>query len=188
MSPVKGSVGRDRYWPAVVGYVLALLAVQPFLGYGVDWWKETLGETSLEVTAYVAVAVGAGAILAVAARVAARTRAVERLWLVVALALYGAGTMTAGAPQERLHYLGYGLMAAMFYVGLRDHTASLTVSRHAFAGALVGGSAIGLLDECLQIAWPRRYFDWKDVGMNALAVLLGLLVTIPAYRAAGRRD
>ena len=54
------------------------------------------------------------------------------------------------------------------------------------AGALVAGSLIGLADELLQILWPRRYFDWADVGMNVVAVGLGLLVAIPAWRAVNR--
>lgn len=183
-----GARRNDRYWGLVSAYVFALLSVQPFLGYGVDWWKQTLGGTSLAVTAWALVALGAGAMLAVAVRVLPRTRGVERLWLLFAVVLYGAGTLTAGAPQERLHYLGYGLMAVMLYVGLQGRTRSSTLSRFAFVGSLSLGSAIGLLDEGLQILWPRRYFDWKDVGMNALAVLLGLLVVLPAYRAAGRAD
>lgn len=185
MSPASA---HGRYWTAVAVYVVGMLSVQPFLGYGVDWWKASLGETSLAVTAWVVVGLGGLAMLGIALRIGPRASRLERVWLVVALPLYAVGTMTAGAPQERLHYLGYGLMAAMFYVGLRGRTTAPSLSRFAFAGAFLGGSAVGLLDETLQIFWPRRYFDWKDVGMNALAVLLGLLVTLPTYRAAGRRD
>jgi hypothetical protein len=52
--------------------------------------------------------------------------------------------------------------------------------------AFVLGSLIGYADELLQILWPRRYFDWADVGMNIAAVGLRLLVAVPARRATGR--
>jgi hypothetical protein len=50
----------------------------------------------------------------------------------------------------------------------------------------LAGSSIGFLDELLQIIWPRRYFDWADVGMNVVAVGLGLLVAIPTWSALNR--
>ncbi|MCH2279365.1 MAG: VanZ family protein [Vicinamibacterales bacterium] len=54
------------------------------------------------------------------------------------------------------------------------------------SGVFLAGSSIGLLDELLQIIWPRRYFDWADVGMNVVAVGLGLLVAIPTWSALNR--
>jgi VanZ family protein len=54
--------------------------------------------------------------------------------------------------------------------------------------AFLVGASIGLIDELLQIAWPRRYFDWADVAINGLSVGLGLLVAIPLWRALQRRQ
>lgn len=78
-------------------------------------------------------------------------------------------------PEERVHFLQYGLMALL--------------ARHAYAGgnerprirvsmvvACLLTSGLGLLDECLQGLVPSRIFDWRDVGMNAGAAVTALLL------------
>lgn len=172
--------GSRGYWTTVGAYTVGMLLIQSFMGYGIDWFKANLGEALLDATAYGLVGIGAVAGVAVGWRLWPRTRTLERLWLGGALLLYGAGTLTARYPQERLHYLGYGILAWLVYFGLAGRT------RHAVVFTALGGSAVGLLDELLQIVWPRRYFDWADVGMNVLSVLLGLLAAIPAWRASRR--
>ena len=55
----------------------------------------------------------------------------------------------------------------------------------AFAGyatAAALASVIGLGDELLQGVTPGRYYDLRDVGMNALGAMLGVLV-LAAVRA-----
>ena len=109
----------------------------------------------------------------------------------VALMLYGVGTFSARNPQERLHYLGYGLLAMLLYVGFvrlfeTDKERGGGSVFAPAAAALVVGSLVGYADELLQIIWPRRYFDWADVGMNIVAVGLGLLVAIPVWNALRR--
>jgi VanZ family protein len=104
--------------------------------------------------------------------------------------LYGLGTLTARFPQERLHYLGYGLLAGLLYAGWRGVASAAAATtaggsewlRPALLTVLVG-SGIGLLDELLQILWPRRYFDWADVLINVLSVAVGVIVAIPVVSA-----
>ena len=117
--------------------------------------------------------------------------------MAAALAVYGLGTLSARNPQERLHYLGYGLLAVLLYIGFARDPSRRRASQQAVApggflvpalAALVVGSGIGMLDELLQIPWPRRYFDWADVGINVLSVGLGLLVAIPVWSALERRS
>ncbi len=180
-------------------YIVALLSIQSTMGYGIDKFKELWGDGALEVVAYLIV--GAGALVVVWAvwTVWARCSAAERAWIGLALLLYAAGTLNARYPQERLHYLGYGLLAILLYVGFaRDRAARdrATVDGVASGGrpaelapafaAFVLGCAVGFADELLQILWPRRYFDWADVGMNVVAVGLGLLVAIPLWNALRR--
>jgi hypothetical protein len=166
------------------------------MGWGIDLFKELWGVGALEVVAYALVAVGAAAVLWLGSRVWTRCTLAERAWIAVALVAYGVGTMSARNPQERLHYLGYGMLAALLYVGFaRDRQAPRSDENDdgVPAGALVPaalafvlGSLIGYVDELLQILWPRRYFDWADVGMNIVAVALGLLVAGPVWRATRR--
>jgi hypothetical protein len=185
MSAPLAGVSRRRYWAWIAIYVVVLLTVQSAMGYGIDLFKERWGEAALSVVAYVIAALGAAGAVWIGARAWARCTAGERIWIAVALLVYAAGTLTARYPQERLHYLGYGLLAALLYFGFaRDRTPL------PWAAALLTGCAIGYADELLQILWPRRYFDWADVAMNVVAVALGLVLVIPLWRATarGRQD
>ena len=191
--------GRDgrRYWIGVGVYVVVLLAVQSVMGLGIDKFKELWGVGALEVVAYLIVGTGAGCVVVVGARLWSYSSAAERAWIGAALVVYGLGTLSARNPQERLHYVGYGILAVLLYIGFaRDRSerrprqevrAAASFVLPAMAAFAVG-SGIGMLDEVLQLAWPRRYFDWADVGINALSVGLGLLIAIPVWNALSARS
>jgi len=188
-----------RYWRGVLTYIVVLLSVQSAMGYGIDKFKELWGEGALEVVAYLIVAAGALVVMWVGLTVWARCSVADRAWIGLALLLYAVGTLNARYPQERLHYLGYGLMAILLYIGFaRDRVGSTPDPGSGVASgghrgfvapalaAFVVGCLVGFADELLQILWPRRYFDWADVGMNVVAVGLGLLVAVPLWNALRR--
>lgn len=187
--PLAG-VTRRGYWTGVSVYVVLLLATQSVMGLGIDKFKELWGVDALGVVVYVIVFAGAAGVLWIGWKVWVRCSVAERAGIGVALLLYGVGTFNARNPQERLHYLGYGLLAMLLYVGFARHRetdAESGIGRaFAPAAALVIGSLVGYADELLQIIWPRRYFDWADVGMNVVAVGLGLLVAVPVWNALQR--
>lgn len=188
MNGTLSGAGSRHYRGWVAAYVVVLLLAQSVMGFGIDKFKELWGERALEVVAYTIVAAGAIGVIWIGGRVWARCTGPERVWMVLALAAYGVGTMTARYPQERLHYLGYGVLAGLLYVGSAGdrRPGESDNIRGAVVAALLMGCAIGLLDELLQIVWPRRYFDWADVAMNFVSVALGLLVAIPAWSALRR--
>ena len=186
-APLAATTAR-RYWTGVGIFIVVLLLTQSVMGFGIDKFKELWGDQALEVVAYLIVAVGAVGVAWVGWRLWARCAISDRVWISVALVAYGIGTSMARYPQERLHYLGYGLLAVLLYLGLaryRGESATGSAVVPALAALLVG-SLVGFADELLQIVWPRRYFDWADVGMNVIAVGLGLLVAIPVWNALNR--
>ncbi len=165
------------------------------MGYGIDGFKQLWGEDALEVVASLIVVAGGLAVLWAGTKIWARCTGVELASIALGLALYGAGTFTARYPQERLHYLGYGLLSILLYIGFRrsrgadsGRASALRSTLFAAAAAVALGTAVGFTDELLQILWPRRYFDWADVAMNVVAVSGGLLVAIPLANALRRED
>jgi len=84
-------------------------------------------------------------------------------------------------PVERVHLIEYGV------VGLLAHRAL----RHRFTGgdrtllAVLITLNVGLGDELIQGLLPRRFYDTKDIVVNALAGLLGVLAA--AILARGRK-
>ncbi|MBI4125426.1 MAG: VanZ family protein [Deltaproteobacteria bacterium] len=73
-------------------------------------------------------------------------------------------------PVERLHFIEYALLFAVWF----------RVLRHFFKGIGLYGAAlwwvclIGLLDEGIQKILPNRHFDWDDIYLNVFGSLLGL--------------
>ncbi len=190
------SVGSRAYWAGVAAYIGGLFAVQPRLGFWVDAFKERWGDAALGNVATLVVAVGGALAVVLLARVWAVTTAGERALLALGLVLYVLGTWWLDIPQERLHYIEYGGLAALMYCGLvtpsSPHADASSSGGFgwvtAAALAVLATAAVGYLDELTQgWFWERRYYDSRDVQLNARAGALGVLVAAPAWRALCRR-
>ncbi len=71
-------------------------------------------------------------------------------------------------PEEAVHFLEYGLLSYLLFQALRHHYDDIAI----YFSAFFLGSFIGIIDEIFQWITPQRYWDFRDVGLNALAVLL----------------
>ncbi len=96
-----------------------------------------------------------------------RVRRISRyLWLVAGGGLYAYFTIQLRQhPEEAVHFLEYGALAYFFFRALssriRDRTIYITV--------VLSVLFVGTLDEFIQWLMPERYWDYRDVGINALA-------------------
>jgi hypothetical protein len=121
------------------------------------------------------------------------------------MGLVGAGVVATGTwlwlclPVERRKPAGWGLLAVIFCLVLLAWLQPLLIERshlimYGVLGVLswrmlghwLGGgqrllwavflaSSIGWLDELGQWLHPDRFFDWRDVGTNTAASILGVL-------------
>jgi len=86
--------------------------------------------------------------------------------------LAGAATVIYGAlvaylrvvPNEIIHLAEYGVLSLLTW-----WTLAPIAGRRAPWTALALTSLVGLLDEWTQGATPGRFFDWRDVAVNAVA-------------------
>jgi VanZ family protein len=92
----------------------------------------------------------------------------------VAIGAAYARTVRTGDPEvdmvEAFHFVQYGLVAYLFYRAWRG--------RPDFSGVLLAacaGIAVGIADEWVQWMVPGRVGEMHDVGLNAVAVVCGLL-------------
>ena len=76
-------------------------------------------------------------------------------------------------PAERLHLVEYGFMGFVFLRALRIDFAAPNAYIMSFALTVL----VGFGDECIQWVLPQRFFELKDVQLNAISGALGLLVT-----------
>ena len=87
----------------------------------------------------------------------------------------------APIPAERLHLVEYGLVGFFLYRALRLDLKPGKAYFCSFALTVT----VGFVDECIQWVLPQRYFEMKDVQLNAISGALGLLVV---YFTTGARE
>jgi hypothetical protein len=153
----------------------ALILSSPFIRDIRDWIRATFpGQYATIVGTAVAVAIGL-ALLAAGARI--RDRRLLRyaaiavaLALGTAYALWNAQGIAEVDAVERVHFVEYGLVTLLFYRVWRPRG---DVSM--FVMPLLAGIGVGTLEEWLQWFIPGRVGDMRDVFLNGVAIVCGLL-------------
>ena len=170
-------------WALLASYVALIYASLPFGPWvGLRLLRTGVGSWLLGPGVAVIVVVGAVVLAIVLRRRQAPPWAYAAV--VVAAAGYGLAFSTLRAQRlERTHLPEYGLVAWLAWRAL-DPRGRGEPRTYAAAAALA--AAIGLGDELLQAVVPGRYYDIRDVAMNAVGALLGTLV-ISAVRAGDAR-
>ncbi len=115
-----------------------------------------------------------------------RTSSKGRLTLRLALIalLTAVALFMKGLPEERLHFLTYGLLGWMICWSLESGQQNRLrgAAGWLFAGVLVW--LAGGIDECIQWWLPGRVFDIRDILFNGIAGMLG----ISLFATGIRRD
>ena len=153
-------------------YVLVIYLTLPFAPYIVDGLRFVFGENF----GYVISGVLFSALIMIIwwvrkFLVNARTR----FWTFFLACTGGAIILLMEIPAERVHFLQYGILGFAL-------TRLWEKPRGYFLGFIIG-ALLGLGDELIQgilqvqtlLPLPRRYFEWKDVGMNAFGAFLGVV-------------
>lgn len=174
LAPVyqRWGAARSKAWGLAVGYIAFVYCTIPILpqvwGALADYTEGSVRYLGIAIVALV----GAGLIAGV------WRRARGRRWKV----LLGLGLIApiyayllyeyAKFPAERLHLVEYGFMGYVLLRGLRFDLRPALAYLVSFALAVL----IGIGDECIQWALPQRFFEVKDIQLNALSAALGLLL------------
>lgn len=153
-------LGRLLAWGALAGVVLTVLGLA---AAGVAVWAF---RQRLNLRQIVAVALAAGLFL----------------WIAASLRIV----------QERLHLVQYAVLAGVLNAALREHSSPVGGAPDSHRpdwhrpelwpalGAVLLTAAVGWADEGLQGLMPHRYYDLRDVGLNAVGglILVGGLVAV----------
>jgi hypothetical protein len=107
------------------------------------------------------------------------------VWLGLISAFYVYFTLKLWAnPEEAIHFIQYGLLGFFLFRALHHHIDDNGIY---LAGFLLG-TLIGTFDEILQWIVPGRYFDLRDVGLNALSSALFQILLWKGIRPKLRHD
>ena len=100
---------------------------------------------------------------------------------IVYLALWGA----LERFEERIHLLQYGLLGAILFRAfvLQARQSRRGLWRRPALGAFLLASALGWLDEGIQHLLPNRYYDLRDVGLNAVSAAVAVALVALRRRA-----
>jgi len=151
-------------WIWVVMFTLFVYATLP-VGPRVWRWftaSSTFWSNNVAVVGLILVGVGAIWIGARRANLSARSLAVG-----VAIAITYAACLRFVnlTPAEKTHFLYYGFLAFLVHQAMQQHLDGVAL----YAGVVALVAILGLGDELIQYALPGRFFEWKDVGLNALS-------------------
>jgi len=101
------------------------------------------------------------------------------LWLAVVALIYVFYTLKLWKrPEEAIHFLEYGLLGFLLFQALRHHIHDKGIYLIAF----LFGALTGIFDEALQWMIPRRVWDFRDLGLNALSVGLFQVAILKGIR------
>ena len=90
--------------------------------------------------------------------------------------------------EERSHLIEYGVLGVFVYAALAERAGQRRRVPMPAVVAVLATSAVGLLDECLQLFVPGRVFDPWDILFNVLAGALAVGASVAlgwARRRAG---
>ena len=107
---------------------------------------------------------------------------VKRILLVLVLAFYASGMVILKIPEERIHLVQYGVLA---YLVFNAFTVDCT-GQQSFGLAFCVTLGLGWGDEIIQSFTPGRFYDNKDVILNGVSGLLGLVLTFLRISKDGR--
>lgn len=101
------------------------------------------------------------------------------VWLFLITGTYTYFTLKLiSAPVEAAHFLEYGLLGFFLFKALSHHVRDKSIYFTATLFALL----VGTFDEIIQWIIPLRYWDFRDVGFNALSGALFQLTLLKVVK------
>ena len=169
---------RSRLWSLIWAYVALIYMTLPVMRFLLQTLRELLGPEGLSL--------GFNAVLILAA-CSLMLIAIKRGWralvlLCIPLGIIGVSAIQLDIPEERVHFLQYGILGILVVFTLRRWSIPL------FLIAAVFVAMVGAVDELIQWALPNRVGDLRDVLINTVAGVLGVTMGIilrPPSRSKG---
>lgn len=167
---------RKQYWALAMGWTLVIYATLYPVRPVCEFLKKTI-PFDLWVNIFLVACLSG--IVMLFFRKYKVTDFLRYVLLLIVFSGYVYGLTTITYPEEKIHFIEYGLLAYLIFRALRlDHGA-----RAAYAGAFALTAVLGWGDEGIQHLLPNRYYQTSDVVLNAVSGLLGLILVYAFQRA-----
>jgi len=111
-------------------------------------------------------------------------RLLSYLLLIVILGCYAVGLFIIPYPEEKWHFMEYGILAYLIFKACRvDFQEGIS-----YFLSLLLTTLIGWGDEGIQGLLPNRYYDIRDVVINGISGVLSLLFVFVTRYEQGKSD
>ncbi len=172
-------------WLSVAGWTLFIYATIPLARSIQGWVDRHLGRTAFLYLVLLALLVGFWAAFRFLRRQPQSAGRARWCWLTaIALALAAGSWQLRANPEEAMHVVQYGVLSLLLYRALRPTLCDPGL----YVVATLAGATLGVLDEVIQWMVPGRFFDFRDMGINVLAVALVQLALARGIRPAQVTD
>jgi len=165
---------RIRWWGGIaiyLAFVYATLGVAPKVWDSLD---ALFGGFGIIFTVYIPAALAGIGILAYMFFKKEERKADSYFIFLVFVAVFAELTLLAQTPEEKIHLIEYGALGVLLYNALKIDLDRFDPVLYLAGGLFCLGA--GLLDEVIQLYLPNRVFDWKDVVINFISGVMGLLI------------
>ncbi len=99
----------------------------------------------------------------------------QYLWFSFICCLYGFALYIVDVPEEKIHFIEYGVLSALIYLALTHDINNRSIY---FLSSLIV-FVFGAIDEVIQWVLPNRIFDIRDIVMDGTAgILVQLLIAM----------
>jgi hypothetical protein len=160
---------------ARIALAIYLLAIYSTLAYVRVITNALRDRGVLRISVAIAFVLAASIALSLIFRTRERRTPRMLLSLVAVAAVYAIVIWPMDSPEEKIHFIEYGVVALLAYASFRRYVASALFVL-----------AVGWIDEGIQGLLPSRFYDLRDVAFNAAAGVLALAALAVCSRA--RRD
>ena len=166
-------------WAAVVLWILIIGISIPLARTFQAIVTASLGRNVFIVTVLVFLAAGLFIVALQLLKQPMSKRLISFLWTVFALAICTIWTLKlSNNPEESIHFIEYGVLGVLFFHALSFRLSDWSI----YVAAVLLTSLVGTLDEVVQWFTPQRYFDFRDIWLNAGAGLLAQVVIAKGIR------
>ena len=161
----KWKAGGKRWLP-VIAWTAVIYATIPMARMIQKWVSGHFGADAFSWTVYGVVAITFGIAWWWFSKQAIPGTGRAKVVLVLLAGAFAYGTWLLRArPEEALHFVQYGLLSALAYRAFAEGGAS----RATYLNAFLLTAILGSVDEVIQWLVPKRYFDFRDIGINVMA-------------------
>jgi hypothetical protein len=182
---------RAWRWAGLAAWVGLIYATVPLVRTLQRWIANTLGSATFGYLTLASILLAAVVVVVAVVRGRYRPRPGSVVWLLVIATVFVWWTFELWErPEEAVHLVEYAVLGVLAYRALRMHVRDATV----FVSAAILVILVGTVDEIIQWITPERYWDWRDVGINAgtgaltqLALWKATAPSAQAIRAASWR-